>query len=113
MYTSEMAAKASCISCLGQEGPLSEAEMKLRITFKGFKTLIKSCKERKYEISERLLPLVEQFDETPEIHLNFKCRSTYTEWKKIALTVKRSKSSESTDEPKPKRLSREETSTFS
>ena len=108
-----MAAKASCIICLGQEGPLSEAEINLKVTSKGLKTLIKSCKERKDEISERLLPLLEQ-SETPEIHFHFKCRSTYTDSRKIAQAVKRqSESSESSDEPKLKRLSRVETSTFS
>ena len=34
----EMAAKASCIICLGQESPLSKAEIKLKVTSKGLQT---------------------------------------------------------------------------
>lgn len=108
-----MAAKAACIICLGQEGPLSEAELKLKVTSKGFQTVIKSCRERQDEVSQRLLPILENSSETPQIHFHFKCRSTYTDSKKIALAVKRRSESTSRDESKPKRLSREETSTFS
>lgn len=108
-----MAANATCIICLGQAGPLSEAEKKLKITPKGVQTLIKSCKERQDEVSSRLLPQIEA-GEISQINFHFKCRSTYTDSKKIALAVRRrSESPSSCDEPKPKRLSREATSTFS
>ena len=77
-----MAAKASGIICLGQEDPLSEAEIKLKVTSKGLKTLIKSHKELKDKISERLLPQLGQSDETPEIHFHFKYAVQHTQARK-------------------------------
>ena len=74
----EMATKASCIICLGQEGPLSKAEIKLKVTSKGLQTVIKSCRERQDEVSRRLLPILEESSETPQIHFHFKCRSQLT-----------------------------------
>ena len=83
------------------------------VTSKGLQTVIKSCKEWQDEVSRRLLPILEESSETPQMHFHFKCHSTYTDSKMIALAVKRPSESTSRDELKPKRISREEASNFS
>lgn len=106
----------TCIICLGQNGPLSDDEKVLKITDRGLATLKHACQERRDDVAERLLPILEQTDKNFQIHFHSKCRRDYTNSKNIASVNKRQSESQSGDgEPpkKSKRLSRETTSSFS